>query len=962
MTTQTWPQRAALLDAADPLAGCRERFLTGPDDDVVAYLDGNSLGRPLRASAERIEQFVRTSWAGRLIRGWDEEWLDLPLVVGDRIGATVLGAAPGQTVVGDSTTVLLYKLARGGLGLRAGRDEVVVDTDNFPTDRYVLEGIAAELGLTLRWVESDRRSGVEPADLAPVLGERTALVLLSHVAYRSGHLAPAAELTALTHEAGALALWDLSHSVGSVPLQLDAWGVDLAVGCTYKYLNGGPGSPAFGYVRAEHQDQFRQPVQGWLGRADAFEMGPGYEPAPGIRRVLSGTPPVLSMLALQDMLDLVAEVGMAAVRAKSLQLSAFTAELVEAWLAPLGVELASPADPERRGAHLTLEHPGFRTLTPRLWQRGVIPDFRAPQGLRLGLSPLSTSYAEVLAGVECVRDLLRERRLAAEAALALPVRTQGADEVDLAEVRPQGLAEVVLAVRGLPHQEPGQPLLARGADDQVRVRLAPGVEVLGDVVDVQGAGQLLDGGAVARVLGEQRADGVAELVPPPVGDGDVDDHARQVGGVPLGLAQQLGRGVGQQVERAERVQLPTTRRGQVGHHRLDHLEQRLELVGAAAGEVVGAQDPEGHHRDADLVAPLDELPELARAGPVARDQRLTRGVVTGPATVPVRQHRHVPRQPAVVELGDQPVLVGGVEQPGGVQPVPELPPPVQTSHARSVSATTVRPDHCRDRPARPSDGSVSVGAVGPTRRRSGRTAMRTDSRSRPAPSGRPTPTPTGEAVGEVLAEVKPRLRGWLHAGMAPLALAGGIVLVALAPTPLGTFGGAVFLVASVLLFGTSALYHRRTWGARGEAVMRRLDHANIFVFIAASYTPMALMMVQGRSRALLLSLVWAGALGGLVFRLFWLGAPRWLYTAMYLLMSWAAVGWMPAFYRSGGLVVLLLILLGGVFYSGGAVVYARKRPDPSPGWFGFHEIFHAGTVAGFASHYIAISMVTYAAG
>lgn len=216
-------------------------------------------------------------------------------------------------------------------------------------------------------------------------------------------------------------------------------------------------------------------------------------------------------------------------------------------------------------------------------------------------------------------------------------------------------------------------------------------------------------------------------------------------------------------------------------------------------------------------------------------------------------------------------------------------------------------------------------------------------------------------VPAVLAEVKPRLRGWLHAGTAPLALVAGIVLVWLAPTSLGKTGGAVFLAASVLLFGTSALYHRRTWGARGEAVMRRLDHANIYVFIAASYTPMALMMLHGRSRVALLVVIWSAALGGLAFRLFWLSAPRWLYTALYLLMGWGAVGWMPAFYSSGGPLVLLLILLGGVFYSGGAVVYARKRPDPSPAWFGFHEIFHAGTVGGFVSHYVAISLVTYAA-
>lgn len=235
--------------------------------------------------------------------------------------------------------------------------------------------------------------------------------------------------------------------------------------------------------------------------------------------------------------------------------------------------------------------------------------------------------------------------------------------------------------------------------------------------------------------------------------------------------------------------------------------------------------------------------------------------------------------------------------------------------------------------------------------------------SRHRPEHRP-PAPAEEPVHpvtEVLEQVKPRLRGWLHACTAPLALAAGIVLVVLAPTPVGRVGGAVFLAASVLLFGISALYHRRTWGARGEAVMRRLDHATIYVFIAATYTPLALLMLQGSSRVLLLSLIWGAALGGLFFRLFWLDAPRWLYTALYLVMGWAAVGWMGAFYASGGLAVLLLILLGGLFYTGGAVVYARRHPDPSPAWFGYHEIFHAGTVLGFASHYVAISLLTYAA-
>jgi hemolysin III len=219
-----------------------------------------------------------------------------------------------------------------------------------------------------------------------------------------------------------------------------------------------------------------------------------------------------------------------------------------------------------------------------------------------------------------------------------------------------------------------------------------------------------------------------------------------------------------------------------------------------------------------------------------------------------------------------------------------------------------------------------------------------------------------EGPAEVLEVVKPRLRGWLHAAATPLALAAGVVLIALAPTELGKLGGAVFLAASVLLYGTSGLYHRGSWGRRGEAVLRRLDHANIYVFIAATYTPFGLMMLHGTSRASLLILIWTAAVAGLLFRLFWLGAPRWLYTVLYLAMGWAAVGWFGQFYTSGGPLVFTLILLGGLFYTFGAIVYARKRPNPSPRWFGFHEIFHACTLAAFAAHYTAISLVTYRAG
>jgi len=398
---------AQALDATDPLAGLRERFVGA--ESAVVYFDGNSLGRPLKVTGERLARFVEDDWGGRLIRGWDEQWMELPLTLGDRLASTVLGAAPGQAAIGDSTTVLLYKLMRAGVDAMQRRDprrtEIVVDRDNFPTDRYVAEGIAAERGLDLRWIEVDRSSGVTAELLADAVGPQTALVVLSHVAYRSGYLADGEGLTRIAHDAGALILWDLCHSVGSVPLALDEWGVDLAVGCTYKYLNGGPGSPAFAYVAERHLDDLAQPVQGWMGHADPFLMPPGYEPAKGIRRFLSGTPAILAMQPLSDMLDLVEEVGIAAVREKSVALTEYAAALA-ADLAPLGVELGSPRDPAQRGGHVTLNHPRMREVTEALWHDDVLPDFREPNGLRVGLSPLSTSFDEVRRGLEAVAQAL----------------------------------------------------------------------------------------------------------------------------------------------------------------------------------------------------------------------------------------------------------------------------------------------------------------------------------------------------------------------------------------------------------------------------------------------------------------------------------------------------------------------------------------------------------------------------
>jgi kynureninase len=407
----SWRDRADALDAADPLAHLRADFLLDAAPDVVSYLDGNSLGRPLRATADRMAEFVGGQWAGRLIRGWTDGWMQWPEVVGDEVARVALGAAPGQTVVADSTTVMLYKLLRAAVDAAPpGRDQIVCDTDNFPTDRYVVEGIAAERGLSVRWIDTDPTSGVTVEQVRAAVGPRTAVATFSHVAYRSGWLADAAAVTEAVHAAGGLVLWDLSHSVGSVELALDAWGVDLAVGCTYKYLCGGPGSPAFGYLAARHHGTLRQPVTGWMGHAEPMVMGPGYAPAGGARGLVSGTPPILAMVPLRCGLEVIDRAGMAAVRAKSLALTDLALELVDAWrFADLGVEVASPRDPSRRGGHVTLHRADSREVTAELWRRGVVPDYRDPGGIRIGPAPLSTSFRELHDGMAVLRDVLVER-------------------------------------------------------------------------------------------------------------------------------------------------------------------------------------------------------------------------------------------------------------------------------------------------------------------------------------------------------------------------------------------------------------------------------------------------------------------------------------------------------------------------------------------------------------------------
>ena len=391
---------AARLDATDPLARWREEFVLDPD--VVAYLDGNSLGRlPLR-TVERLQTFVRDEWGGRLIRGWSEGWVELPTEVGDEVGRLV-GAAAGQTVVGDSTSIAIAKALHAAVRLRPERDEIVVAAHDFPTDRYLAERVAADTGRTLRTVGLADDGTLAMAD---ALGERTAIVLLSHVDYRSGALLDLPRLTEQVHDAGALVVWDLCHSAGVVPIELDAAGVDLALGCTYKYLNAGPGAPAFLYAAARLLPDLQQPLPGWWSADDLFAMADEYRPAPDARRLLSGTPNIGGLLAVREGAAMVAEAGVEAIRAKSVLLTELVMDLLDAE----GLEIVTPRDPAARGSHVTVRLPGARDVADRMADRGVLPDFREPDLVRLGLSPLTTSFEEAVAGVEAMLDVVRSTR------------------------------------------------------------------------------------------------------------------------------------------------------------------------------------------------------------------------------------------------------------------------------------------------------------------------------------------------------------------------------------------------------------------------------------------------------------------------------------------------------------------------------------------------------------------------
>ncbi|MDB5078072.1 MAG: kynureninase [Chloroflexi bacterium] len=398
------------LDARDPLAHFRERFVVEEPD--LIYLDGNSLGRLPKATLLLAEDLVHHQWGGRLIRGWNDSWFAAPERIGAKI-ARLIGASPDEVIVADSTSVNLFKLAIAALRLRPDRSQVLTDDLNFPSDLYGLHAATEMLGArhSMEIVRSSDGIYGPEADLLAALDSRTALLSLSHTTFKSGYTYDIALLTAAAHEAGALVLWDLSHSVGAMPIDLEVAGVDFAIGCTYKYLNGGPGAPAFLYVRRDLQDQIGNTIPGWMGQRDLFDFGIAYQPAEGIRRHLTGTPPVVSLALIEPGVDILLEAGIQNVRAKSLAQSAYLIELWEDLLAPLGFRLNSPRDEHRRGSHLAIGHDeALRIDLALIQEMNVIPDFRAPETIRLGIAPLYTTYRDLHSAVMRLRSVVAEGR------------------------------------------------------------------------------------------------------------------------------------------------------------------------------------------------------------------------------------------------------------------------------------------------------------------------------------------------------------------------------------------------------------------------------------------------------------------------------------------------------------------------------------------------------------------------
>ncbi len=400
---------AQALDAKEPLAKYRDEFMIV--DPSLCYLDGNSLGRMPNKTVDVIENYLRNEWATNLVSGWSE-WIDEAQSVGDLVGRASLGAATGQTLCVDTTSVNFYQLCSAAVDARPDRKTVVTDTANFPTDRYILEGICRQRDLKLVIIDDDDgEEFISPEMLASVLSDDVALVSLSVIQYRSGVLHDVAKLTQMARDAGALFVWDASHAVGVVPMQYDRDRVDLAVGCTYKYGNSGPGSPAWLYVSHRIQNELQVPIQGWFAQDDQFAMGQGFDRTSGMRGFQIASPSIIGMRCVTTAFEMIERAGLSAIAQKAAQGTDLMLALHDVWLAPLGFSVVTPRDPKRRGGHISVRHPDARKISEAMRIFGnVIGDFRQPDCIRLAMSPLATSFEEVFDGFERIRDVVATKK------------------------------------------------------------------------------------------------------------------------------------------------------------------------------------------------------------------------------------------------------------------------------------------------------------------------------------------------------------------------------------------------------------------------------------------------------------------------------------------------------------------------------------------------------------------------
>lgn len=397
------------LDAKDPLSAFRGEFVIA--DPQLSYLDGNSLGRMPKATVKVVEDYLRDEWGAKLVTGWSD-WIDEAQTVGDLVGRTTFGVSTGQTLCVDTTSVNFFQLCSAAVDAKPNRKTVITDTANFPTDRYILEGICKQRGLNLVLINDDEgEEYVSPEMLSAVLNDDVALVSLSVIQYRSGVLHDVAKLTQLARDAGALFVWDASHAVGVVPMQFERDKVDLAVGCTYKYCNSGPGSPAWLYVSKTMQSELQVPIQGWFAQRDQFAMGQGFDRSQDMRGFQIASPSIIGMRCVETAISMIERAGLSAIAKKAAIGTDLMIALHDAWLAPLGFSVVTPRDANRRGGHISVRHEHARQISEgmRIFAN-VIGDYRQPDCIRLAISPLATSYAEVFDGFTRIRDLVSSKK------------------------------------------------------------------------------------------------------------------------------------------------------------------------------------------------------------------------------------------------------------------------------------------------------------------------------------------------------------------------------------------------------------------------------------------------------------------------------------------------------------------------------------------------------------------------